>query len=298
MKIRLPRVVNKCWTNVKKNKKIVWIILIILTALITIVIDNTIGIPLSDFVHDLWSKIIGPKPVILLNVAIIKNLNKDAVITKSGLDTKMYDITNQINFNKSYGPLFALTKWGLGTLYLADKSAVMESKKDYPTLITSAALNFTSCPNCVHYILTLKNFGDKTANEIVIDIKTSGNLKMTMDDPKISKKYCGGYFESRGCRLVIEDIAIKDQVNFALEAENESDINITCNVDLKDYCKVRLIEIYACDILPVDKINSLKFDGTEVALPTLKNYQPDTLYYWDTNQTKWINTPGRVEYEY
>lgn len=254
----LTNAINKIWRKIEKNWKKV-IVGIIVVWFLGKVLDNTIGPKVSNSVYNfgVWAGIV-PTPIILSNVVVIKNFNtySTSIITKIRTDTSTFDVVNDINFSKSYGPMFMLTRRGTGTLYFMDTTA-MKQLREYPIVIMQTSQNFTYCPNCVYYLFKLENLGNKKADEITIDIKTAGHLRLYLDDPKILKKECGGIFESKGCRITIGNLAINDKVNFALEGEDKAGIEITCTVDGQDYCKFeqdcckfKRIEVYAQEIPP------------------------------------------------
>jgi len=254
------------------KKKLAWVI-----------IGSVIGFFLNLLLNagkDFLVEKFGEKPYILSNVVISKYAN----------------ITGFTHMKNFYFLYFLDENWA--TLYFLNASD-KEKINRYGNVITGIFFDFNNCPECSYYSFTLKNIGSKKADKIVIDIRSSVTPEIILDSPKMIKKDCGGYFESKGCYIIFENIEKEEEINFVLLTRESSDLFIlSCMVDEKYQCEFRFIRVSAQNIDP--KRDILIMDDKKVLFPTLENSRPNTLFYFDPSkfnesQTTWVTIPTVIE---
>ncbi len=268
--------IYKFWIESKQNKRelIIWSIIIFI---ITFLFSRYGLEPFFSYVDDTF----GPKPNILSNVMILKNSN----ITEFG--------TNMQNFYFLY---FLGTDWA--TLYFLNASDKEKIDK-YESVISNIFFDFNNCPDCSYYTFALKNVGTKKADKIVIDIRSSVTPELIVNSPKMVKKDCGGYFESKGCNIIFENIEKEEEINFVLLIKDSSNLNVvSCMANEKYPCEFRFIKLFAQNIIA--KKDVLIMDSKRILFPTLDNSEPNTFYYFDTNQsdeskTTWVSIPISID---
>ena len=252
--------INHFLIKSKQNKKeiITWGIIIgIIVWIIT-------GLILNPLITNFWSNY-GPKPSIVSNVIIFKSAN----IPYSSISP-----TNMKNFYFFY---YLGKNWS--TLFFMNIS----EKKTIEGYDMSILPTFPICPECTLYSFSLKNTGNKRADKVVIDIKSSNALELILEGPKMINKDCGGIYDSAGCYIVFENINEQEEISFALLSREPSNLFISyCVADGKYRCKFNFLNILTQKIEP--KEEGLMMNGKKVIFPTLENSEPNKLYYFDPKQ--------------
>jgi hypothetical protein len=264
-------IINNFFTKTKQNKKeiIIWAVI---TFIITFFLSHYFLEPLTSYLDEKF----GPKPNILSNVAVYKYAN----------------ISGYANLQNFYFLYFLDANWA--TLYFmnaSDKDVI----NNYGSIISDTYFDFNKCPECSLYTFILINNGNKKADKVVIDIRSSTTPELVMGSPKMTTEKCRGNFESRGCYIVFENIDKGEEINFALSLKESSNINIiSCVVNEKYICEFRFVKFFAQNIDP--KKDILGMNGKRVLFPTLDNSKPNTLYYFDPSKfnetsTTWVSIP-------
>lgn len=240
-------------TKESKKELIVW-------AFIVFIITHYVFEPLISYIDETFS----PKPEILSNIIIFRNAN-------------LTGNTNEIN--NSIFAYFLGTGWA--TLYLINASD-LANNNSYGTAISPVYFDFRNCTDCSYYSFSLKNNGNKDANRITIDVRSSSTPELIMSSPKITTRNCEGYFGSKGCYMVLENFQRGDETYFVLKTEETSILSIaSCQADEKYDCEYRFINILAQSVNP--NKDFLTINGIKVIFPTLSNSEPNTMYYFDPN---------------
>ena len=206
---------------------------------------------------------IGPKPNIIANVAIYKNLEWE-----------------KNNFLIS-SPLFGL--WNENYFSLYSLNAKDKILSDWSMLNLQG---FPYCLDCKSYNFKITNIGKKTANKIVMDIHSSNFSDITISDPKITHGECGGMYNK--CRIIFEDILVNDVIDFEIVSKRDDELIISnCSVNDKYSCEIRFIEIMTTSILfPENKIMTI---GDKVLkYPDKNKFGTNTLFYYNMNENAWI----------
>lgn len=258
------------FNKTKQNKKEI-IILGILIWMVTALV-------LNPSINTIWS-VYGPKPNIVSNVILYKNANFSECCT------------HMTDFFFLY--------------YLGDNSATMlflnaSDKRNIGNYGKMISPNFQICDDCSIYSFSLKNSGNMIAEKIVIDIKSSSIPDIIIDNPKMTKKDCGGSFESKGCYVEIESIKQGEEFNFALKLNEDGEIFIAnCYANEIYPCEFNFIKVLSQNINPYKDV--FEMNGTKVIFPTHSNSEPNILYYFDPNkfdETKstWVSIPTAMEF--
>lgn len=256
------------WIQTKQSKReiIIWAII---TFIITFFLSHYLLEPGISYIDDKY----GSKPNIISNIGIHKKIE----INDSGLIMQNVKI------------LFYLT-YNYRTLIFVNSSDTENVKQFYNGIMSTNPDSI--CSGCSKYTFLLKNMGNKKANKVEIDIRASSIPKLEIDNPKMIRKECGGILNSKGCYIVFENIYEKEEVNFILSTNEASDLFVTkCIADEKYFCDIQILKIHYASINPeVDYLYAgfnpeQVFNKTNIKLPTLKNYPPKTLFYFDPNQS-------------
>ncbi len=249
----------------KESKKEIIIWGIIISLITTLIIDPSIS--------HLYS-VLGPKPSIESNVIIIRNAN---ISHLSVAPTKLENFF-----------FFYYLGEESSTLFFANASDIAK-QKDYEM---SLLPTYEICPECLIYSFSLKNVGNKKAEKIVIDIKAQNIPELLSEEPKMTKRACGGLFQSTGCYIIFENVNENEEISFVLLSKQQSEIFVTtCQADDKYPCDFRFFRILSQKIDPKKEV--LKMNGKEIRFPTKDTFEPNKVYYFNAQEftqekTGWI----------
>lgn len=168
-------------------------------------------------------------------------------------------------------------------------------KEISPLLAGPSTSPFKICSNCTVYSFNLKNVGNKRAQEIYLDTRSSIRPNILISNPKITQSNCGGIFGNKGCTFTLKNVDIDEWVYFELEAPPSSSITISSCYSNKIYeCEIRIVNVFAQEV--PNKVNALKIEDKMVLFPTLQNYSAG-IYYLDYENLMWIKVGGFDTYE-
>ncbi|MFZ3168526.1 MAG: hypothetical protein WA130_13000 [Candidatus Methanoperedens sp.] len=257
-------------TEQNKREIIFWAII---TFIITFLLSHYLFEPGINYIDDQFS----PKPIILSNVLALNNVeNSNIKVLNENLSEYNATLEN-VSIYLSLGNPSTL-------IYVLDS----EKLKDDYKRIEFVTFDKKLCTGCTIYNFLVMNKGNKRADKVIIDIKTSSESVVLYDNPKMVRKECGGYLEQKGCYIIIETINEGEEVGFGLFTKELSNLMITsCIVDGKYPCDIRLLRT---KITQINTQTDVLFLADEkVDFPIFENLSStNNIYYFNFSQFKFI----------